>query len=355
MQTNACREQAVGEVEKGNGKSRENLAQVRGRRFAAKDFVELSVLATYVVQKRGGATLSDVMTVITDDLNSKVHKNTLSKVMEALRSRDIVAANFGAGGDRVYSMKKIKFNCNIEIAHVNDLIPALMDDTAGIAIKQAIEGQKKDTKEKDRYPRLWADYTIEIELLSPWLGAQSIDGNEYLKYLYDQATDYNHTIPKDCDPQCIPLVFERNHQGALVIHAANVRGFLKTHLRSAGVSPFSIDHFYVQPVVVRPERLFVTKIPIIDPHAKGMQSRGKGLGFYEVIPAGTRIVFKFAAPTKNYISPDKMKSWLGRVLEQPSSSMSPARGRQYGAAKMISCDCSLWPEDQAQDQAQTPD
>jgi hypothetical protein len=73
-----------------------------------------------------------------------------------------------------------------------------------------------------------------------------------------------------------------------------------------------------------------------------MGASGAGFGYYEVLLPGQEIVWKFSAPTKNFMTPAEMERWLRRVLCQNRRSMSPARGTQTGAAELLEVKCSKW-------------
>ena len=250
------------QTEKGKGNGAKS--KIQGRKFAKKDFVELSVLAAYIVQQRGEASIKDVQSAFKENLNSTVHISTLSKVLEALKSKDLLAALFRQE-ERVFKMKRVKFNCNVEVAHVRKLIPTLMDDPAGIAIKAEIEGVLNDGKSgtKDRnLPQAWANYVVEFKLLTPWLGSQVLAGNALLALAYE-ASEFSDTFPQDCDPAMVPLLFERDWETkGILIHNACVRGFFREHLTSLELSPWSVNKIYAQPITHTPKKIVIAKFPI---------------------------------------------------------------------------------------------
>ena len=185
-----------------DGEGGNGIDKLKGKRYSQKDFKELSLLCSYIVQRRGGASHADVHDVFTLDMRSKVHPSTLSKVLEALRYKDIFAVIHN-DGERIYKMKRLQFNCNIELAHLTQMIPALEDDPAGLAIMAIIEGAEQDTKEKDRYPQLWADYTARVKVITPLYGGTPMAGNPYLSMCYEKSP---FKVPKlnldKLDPPC---------------------------------------------------------------------------------------------------------------------------------------------------------
>jgi hypothetical protein len=321
-------------------------SKVTDRSFTARDFVDLCILVAYIVQSRGQASIQDVEGVITGPLNSKVRTTTLSKILRAMNKKDILAVEYG-GNELRYSMKRIKFNCNLEIAQVNDLIPTLKADTAGIAIMAELSGETKGPKPTKK-PKNWVDYEVTLRLLRPWYGAQPLDGNNQLR-----ASLRNHKFPglfkDDQDPKTIPLMFERHPDGeSLVVHKACVAGFIKGHLNRAGKSFYNVDLFDLEDIVVqvgegRPNgtNLLIAEHPIQAPTNR-QGATGAGMGYYEALQPGQIVHWYFSAPEKHFLSPAEMERWLRRVLKRNRRSMSPARGTQTGAAELVEFKFERW-------------
>jgi hypothetical protein len=330
-------------------KSNGNGSKAKGRRFTAKqdDLVDLCILVAYIVQARGQASFDDVNAVIEGPLTSKVHPNTLSKALEALRKKEILAIEF-AGGERRYSMKRVKFNCSVEIAHVDKLIPTLKDDTAGVAIMAELAGDVGTGKKPRDYPEDWADYEVTLMLLEPWYGSQVFEGNVYLQDAFENH-EHNKSIKKGQDPKTIPLLFDRHPDGkSLSVHKACVAGFIRDNLNRAGKSSYNVDLFGLENLKItvgegrkNGKNLVISKLPIQAPTNRQGAS-GAGFGYYETLMPGQKITWRFSAPTKNFMTPAEMERWLRRVLCQNRRSMSPARGTQTGAAELLEVKCSKW-------------
>jgi hypothetical protein len=324
----------------GNG----GITTAQGRKFTKDDFVELCVLCAYIVQQRGQASIHDVQKAIKIELNSRCHVSTLSKVLEALRSKDHLAALY-QGSERVYKMKKLKFNTSVELAHVQRLLPTLLEDPAGMAIKAEIEnklqeGKCRTTKGRD-YPAEWATYKVRFKLLECWHGGHVWDGNAVLQAMYENSA-FNATFDQNCDPAQLPLLFERNVEGGIKIHVGCVRGFLENQLSAAGMSKASVQFFGLSAINHMPKCILIQKYPI----QRGDQG-GAGFGFYETILPGEEITWEFSAPTVNYMAPDRMKRFLERALLRPGKgrTMSPARGSQTGSAQLVEITHSLWSDE----------
>jgi hypothetical protein len=322
---------------KTNGKP----SALRGRKYTRDDFVELSVVATYMVQRRGSASAMDIQSALKTEFGATVHKGTLTKVLDALRKKGFLAGGWGASGEKTYSIKRLKFNLDqVEVPQTGDaLFPTLVATGTGAAIKAEIENeQKTGGTNKKPVPEAWADFIAECVILTDMFGAQPLDGNPRLLELY-KASKFPDTKPKEHDDNDPFLVFDRSSDGLLMIHTGCVAGFLKRHLRSLGLSEWQIQHFYVQPILLAPETVLVTRRPI---QRETARNTGAGFCFYEVVAAGTKFRMKFSAPTKNFVEPTAIKTWLRRILRCSSRTLSPGRGGHTGHCEMVSCRHTLW-------------
>jgi hypothetical protein len=223
-------------------------------------------------------------------------------------------------------------------------LTALWDDPAGMALKAKIEGAIGPKVTTKKWPEAWALATVEFRLLTPFLGAQSIVGNDLLETAYRRSSYKSINLDK-CDPKTIPLVFERCIvRDALVIHRACVRGFLRGHLKQAGKSDMGIAHFGTRDIRVKPKTpLSVIRLALPnDPNAP-KNVTAKGMCYHEALSPGEVLTMQFSWPTRNYLSPEEMEAWLRLALEAPVRSMSPARGTQYGASELVSFSYELYP------------
>lgn len=336
-------------TETGNGAKTKSTGRLPTNKKYAKtreeDVMEVSLLCAYIIQQRGGATNAELVSILREQLRSIASSSMLHHVLEMLRKKDILAAT-NTGGSWVYTLKRLKFNSNIEIAQLGStkgIINTLYDDPAGLAIKANIESAiaAKEPKKVNK-PQDWAVFEVKFRLLTPWLGAQPIEGNEYLSVCYG-TSPFKLAEEHFKDPKSLPLVFERDAiTGELLIHRSCVRGFIKTHLSQAGRSEFNVDLFGVQEIRVKPEKpLTVVKKPIQRQGVRGNESSGAGFAHYETLFPGEELMMKFTAPTKNFLTPKQLEKWLRVALEYPTRSMSPARGVETGSAELLTCTHTL--------------
>jgi hypothetical protein len=352
--------------ERGNGKQKK--AEKAGKytkksysRQRPEDVTELSILCTYLIQQRGGATIGDLITIFKEELNITVTDKLLTFVLECLKDRDFVAA-IHRDGEWVWKIKKIKFNCSIEVPHVRGMINRLEDDPAGIAIKAEMEGAiASKSKKATTYPKSYAAFEARFMLLSPFYGGQPYSASPQLQRLVAESP-HQFKATKGEGPQALDgkqrdslLVFERAPnktlpdgtvlgEGEIVIHSACVRGFIQTHLRVAGKSPAHCKLFGVEEIRVKPELgLELAAHPIIV-HGNDVSwewGKGAGVAYYEALQAGEILTLKFLAPTQNFLTPKQYEAWLERVFRSPARSMSPARGVQTGRAKLVSLEHTM--------------
>lgn len=337
---------------KANGKKAKRKSYSRQR---PDDITELSIICTYLIQQRGGATIGDLLTIFKEELNSAVTDKLLTFVLECLKDRDFIAA-IHRDGEWVWKIKKVKFNCSIEVPHVRGMINKLEDDPAGIAIKAEMEGAIASKGKKAReYPRTYAAFEADFMLLSPFYGGQPYNASPQLQRLVAESP-YQFKANKGEGPQALDgkqrdslLVFERAPnktlpdgtvlgEGELVIHSACVRGFIQTHLRVADKAPSHCKMFGVEEIRVKPQLgLELAAHPIIT-HGNDVSwewGKGSGVAYYEALQAGEILTLKFIAPTENFLSPKQYEAWLDKIFRSPARSMSPARGVQTGRAKLV--------------------
>jgi len=344
----------------GNGtkKTQEKQKKYKKKSYARNrpdDVMELSIICTYVIQQRGGATIGDLLTIFKEELNSTVTEKLVTHVLECLRDRDFIASIL-RHGEWVWKIKKVKFNCSIEVPHVRGMINKLEDDPAGIAIKAEMEGEISGKSKKTRdYPCNYAAFEADFMLLSPFYGGQPYTASPQLQRLVAESP-YQFKGAKSEGPLSLDakqrdslLVFERASnktlpdgtvlgEGEIVIHSACVRGFIQTHLRMAEKAPSHCKLFGVEEIRVKPQLgLELAAHPIIT-HGNDVSwewGKGSGVAFYEALQAGEILTLKFLAPTKNFLTPKQYEAWLDRAFRSPARSMSPARGVQTGRAKLV--------------------
>jgi hypothetical protein len=331
----------------GNGKTK------KAKRYSAKDMVELCVICVYMVQQKGACTIFDMMEAFKKELNATVHKGTLGKALKALQKKDLIAAA-QHGGERLYSIKRLKFNLNVEVPHVQNIYTELMEDPTGVAIKESIENSLNNPQgPKDRkLPELWADYVAEVEVTGALLGAQPMMGNPGLALDYEKSK-YNNTIPANLDPAEEVKVFERGPGGEMKIHRGCIAGFLRNGLRSMGISEWSVKYFFVEPILIEPEddQVTVRRLPIQRDGYHGKGGGAAGFSVHEEIRSGTKFLFRFSAPTKNFMEPKQMEFFLDKILSSSIRSLSPARGIQTGTCKLLKLEHTMWPDFGAEDKA----
>lgn len=346
------------------------------------------VVHAYLVQCRGFAAVTDIIEDIKFRLNSRIHENTSSDALEALKKQDIIAESQGADGSRMFSMKKAKFNCTPPIANVRHLIEEVTSDSTGMLIIERFTGGSTRTVP---WPKCVHVFVATFMIIRDWLGSQIWAGNESLQQKYFAAGKYltlhecdKHGVPKlDAqgnfilqqrfkDAKDVPLMFERTCDGKIIAtHAAAVKGFLINSVRACPPTEecsreHHVDnHFCFSDIVLEPEDkrgfnlvklpalrqtsttaavsgceekqggddkgLSLIKLPVMR-EVMGAEARGAGPKNHEIIPAGTTLNWAFSCPTENFITPQQMKAWLAFILRYPNRSMSPARGAQYGAA-----------------------
>jgi len=309
-------------------------------RLTKADTPKIATLVVYIVQARGEVSFMDLEQDLLERVGVTINRKTLSGVMEALRKREIFAERYRSG-TRVYSMKKTIFNCRTEVAALEDITAWIAADSGAELIATWFADQKKEPK--STYPGAWVLYEAVIELLSPWLGQHPLDGSPVHMLNYERSPI--KTRRAEVDPAKTFLTFERAN-GSVVINRACQRGFLRSQMRLAGRGAQSVDNFGITDWLIPAVDLFpgdeaeakldTICLPVQRHTNNPNEGTGCGMADYETIPVGTKLRWRFTAPTVNFLTPDEMKGLLTFGLEfVHGRSMSPGRGSQYGSARLL--------------------
>jgi hypothetical protein len=325
------------------------------------NYFDLLLVIAYCVQARGRATVGDVFDDITTRLVATVNKNTLAGALEALKKQEILAQGDDCDGNRVYSMKRFKFNCSPTIAEGPEGLTKELraDSTGALIVEKFIAAKDKKGADTPR-PCGPVDAIATIVLTDGWLGGQLWDGNDELQENYFEAGRYytlhlqRHQringikeIPKkdglipmlDRFDAERPLMFERTYDGRIkATHAHSVQNFFKNAVE--GGRPinnncrrgFDVSNFMgFTDIIVEPNEMQLTfsKRPI-HRNEKGPKSESASPKYYECLKPGTELDIHFSFPTENFVTPEEMKKWLTLTLRTCIRSMSPARGDQVG-------------------------
>ena len=268
------------------------MKELKARSFAKsreKDVRDLSLLISYTVQVRGGAIHREMMTILKDEMGCKVRPELVSHVLELLKDKDVLAAN-QRGDEWVYKMKRLNFNCNVEVAHVTRMLPTLQDDPSGIAIMAMLENAAHNgsKKKEDRFPKDWHQFKLTFKLTDKITGGAVIDGNNHLLELYENGEHKPFDLAAmDPKQRQTTLIFERDDQGNFMINRACVRGMFKHVLSMAGKAPkWNLPHIGIRPIRFKPGNSVTScKYPVQrnEEHSKG---GGAGFSWMEVVRPG---------------------------------------------------------------------
>lgn len=295
-----------------------------------EELVEASVLAMFFIQKLGKAHVDEILAKI-EATGGAIDEHLLTQAVEALQARGLVSyargRKKGTGESvKMWKPKQAIWAAPPEVAHITELLPALVSTPEAqdlITRLNADEaegaGEKKATRKLgyDEYVEVEATFVTMDELLgsqpaSPWLDkivkASPFNGVKAdLRFWRDQA------------------------DGALVIGADAVRGWLRTGMRTEGFADVVATYIGIAPIRIKPKQAMVQiALPVVDMRGGG----GKGLNTYEAIQPGQPIVMRFRIPTRGFMTVERFKVWLAGYAPNPIRGISPARGARYGALAM---------------------
>lgn len=330
-------------IKVGNGKGT-SLPRVK---LTAKNSGDVAVIVLYTIQTVGEMSLKELRLKLQSMFNVHIHPSTLKNTVRALRAKDLLSIGYRDDGTDVYKMAKLRFtHSTTELAHVKnvtEMLTALKDDPAGQALLallgEAEANANTDTSKGRKYPRDWHLFEIKIKLIMPLLGAHPAIGQLKADYVASPFKD------KELDLTADPLIFDRGPEGELVIGKNCIAGFVEMGLPALHIPYTTINLWRFSDILVRPKTVTRIHLPIQSGQATGRRgvNTGAGMKWYEAIPAGEVIEIRFLAPTTNYLDPEKFKQFLEIAFEFNKRSISPARGTQYGTAKLVDFQHKLVP------------
>lgn len=309
-------------------------AELKGMEL--KNLVEVSVLCLFFIQKLGKASLQDVDEKL-KGIEGVVNEHLLEQALESLRARGLLSYARGkdAAGNSIqmYKTTKVKWAQPPEVAHISDLLPALVSTEEAkdiIDLLNVSEESGKDGTKKAKTKLGYTDYydmRVDFITKNPMLGSQP--SSPYLENLVKLST---YPYPKIEKGQSILRFWRDEETGAIVIPSDVVGGWLRTGIREGfGLSEAAAAYVSVDDIHIIPKRIDQVPLPIIDAQTR----KGLGIGTYELLPKGTEFSIHFRVPQKGVGEPMKFLAWLVQYAPKPTRGLSPARGKRFGKLEVI--------------------
>lgn len=316
----------------GNGGVRSDLKNVE----VVKDLVEVSILCMFFVQKLGKASAEDVDRKI-KEVHGQVNEHLLDQALEGLRARNLLS--YARGGNKeghniqMYKTTKVKWSQNLEMAHISDLLPALIATEEAKEIIDILNNSEESGKDGVKKVKTKLGYTDYYELLVHFIAKNPILGSQPVsQYLNDLVKKSPYPYPPIEKGQNILRFWRDATTGAVVIPSDVTGGWLRTGLRvgfglSDSVANYvSVDDIHIMPNKEKGEMVKQVSLPIIDAQTR----KGLGIGTYELLDKGTEFSVHFRIPKKGLAEPMKFVSWLVAYAPKPVRGLSPARGKRFG-------------------------
>lgn len=298
------------------------------------DVMEAQIIATYIVQKMGTATLSNVAETAASALDCDFgpNNNLLAQALKALKKRDILAENQRPVGSnsrmvKVWEMKKLGWKSPPEYAHVGDLLPELLRTTELEELKSGFDKKEKQGDEKAGRGNIideYRNYSLRVRTLTPLLGSQI--PSEMLLNARGEPENKDEDITGSG-------IFERDAATHEIIITPDVlRGWFRTNvLHPAGLPAARADYVAFAPVRI-PADAKLEEVVLPVQSANGPAAPKK----YEALLPGVEFEIRFSAPVKGFLAPDQLERMLWVACLQPRRGLSPARGTRYGTLLPIS-------------------
>lgn len=325
----------------GNGSSKAGVADVNNgikaelSAMELRDVVEVSVLSMFFVQKLGKASMEDVFGKI-KDIGGVVNEHLLEQALEGLRARGLLSYARGKNktGESIqmYKTTKVKWAQPPEVAHIADLLPALVATEEAKDIIDVLNAreEKGDGTKKSKTRLGYTDYyelSVTFVTKNPMLGSQP-----HSPYLQGIVKKSPFPYPAEEKGQNILRFWRDEKSGAVVIPSDVIGGWLRTGMRKHfGLGDVAANYISVDDVHIMPEKLDQVALPIIDQQTR----KGLGIGNYELLPKGTEFTIFFGVPKKGISDPMKFVSWLIAYAPKPIRGLSPARGKRFGKLEVV--------------------
>lgn len=314
-----------------NGKSNGKGVKAQLGKLAVDDLVQASVLALFFVQKLGKASAADVEQHM-NEIEATINEHLLDQALEGLRGRGLLSYARGAKKDgeniKMYKTTKVKWAAPPEVAHIKDLLPALVETEEAKHIIKVLNGAEEAgdgmTKAKRQlgYAEYW-EITTRVRLLNPMLGSQP--SSPWLRKIIKTSAE-TIKAPKDCD-----LRFWRDEEtGEVIIPSDVTAGWFRNGVRF-GLSKSDVlgKYIIVDDIRLSPKEIYQVVLPII------ADGKGAGLNTYELIPKGTEFDIKWRVPARGIADPMSFLKWFAAYAPRPERGLSPARGKRFGKMELI--------------------
>jgi hypothetical protein len=306
-----------------------------GGAYEMTDLVELQVVCAFLVQKLGKANQQDITEKLAA-IGALASEHLLHQALEGLRGRAIISYATGrkAKGDVSvhYRMRRSEFAPALEIAHISDLLPRLVETPEARALMAELNGQEAAGPAADevKNQRLQGyDHYVEVQAtfltLGELLGGQP--ASPWLDELVARSAKLTGLPVIEAD-----LRFWRDHAtGKLQLNSDALRGWVRTGLRLAGYSEVAASYVGVSDALldVAPGNLHQVALPVIS------DGKGCGVSRYEMLAPKQKVTIRFRLPTRGLMTPRQFKCWLAAYAPAPLRGCSPARGARFGKMVMI--------------------
>jgi len=314
-----------------NGGIKDELKEIE-----LKGVTEISILALFFIQSLGVASVEDIDKRITE-IHGAVNEHILHQALEGLRARGLLSyvrgTNSGGASIKMYKTTKVKWSQPPEVAHVTNLLPALLATEEAQGIINILNGAEASGKGGTKKAKGKLGYTEYYELAVTFITKTPIIGSQpsspYLDALVKKSP---YPYPAMDKGQSILRFWRDEETSAVVISSDTISGWLRTGLRYAfGLSDTVAHYCAVSEAIIMPKSLGQMSLPVIDPTTR----RGLGINTYEVLNKGTEFVINFRLPKKGLTDPTKFVAWLTAYVPRPIRGLSPARGKRFGRLEVV--------------------
>jgi len=321
----------------GNGKAPKITA------VKVTDSTHIAVLCIFVIQSLGRATTSKIKETLVAHCHADVNRATLASQLKALKARQLIVElqeqdENGTVVD-VWKLRNMDWRTPLEYAHVNDLIPKILETDEGKALVEALNASENTGIKKARNGNFIGEYRSFAVLCYQM---DYLLGSQMHCPLTDEARrhcgiqipmDYRSKPKKDektddLQTGAMNMVFVLDPlTGEYLIPSDVLNGwFITSGVRYSGLPKAAASYIEFQPIRIKPRRVIQAVLPVQSDKGKGATKPQS----YECIEPGHMFWIHFSVPTKGMLTSDQWEKLFFFAGAKPRRGISPARGRRYG-------------------------
>lgn len=308
-----------------------------------KDFVQVGIIAVYLVQRMGKPTLAEMQEVIQTRLHANIGNRILKRALQGAAKRGIVAVlqtrqDDGGANVDCFSLKIVGiWKQPPEYAHILDLLDKLLRTPEAEQVKKWFDGSEKATSPKKARGNVIDEYhayaftgvtlteIIGSQIACPHTDSARQSAGAFVPGKKDDSKKKKDE-KKDEESVMEGIFMVDALTGDYIIPPDVMLGWFKTNAaRYCGMADSRAEYIAFEPVRIHNPKVTQLVLPVNGP--RGVSAPKS----FECISPGAEFTVHFLAPTKGWLKPEQLEKLVVLAGLRPRRGISPARGRRYGS------------------------